>query len=147
MGAYYFILCFTLINGITARKHRKWYVASTFFVIFTFAALRKYTIGIDLELHYARNFERIAALPWSEVPSFIAYDPGFNILCKLISYISTDPQVFIAVTSLIVFGSVARYIYINGKRESNRIYKSLYLWAFAYFHQWSSYNIHKAVQS
>lgn len=111
MGAYYFILCFTLINGITARKHRKWYVASTFFVIFTFAALRKYTIGIDLELHYARNFERIAALPWSEVPSFIAYDPGFNILCKLISYISTDRQVFIAVTSLIVFGSVARYIY------------------------------------
>lgn len=115
MGAYYFILCFTLINGITARKHRKWYVASTFFAIFIFAALRKYTIGIDLELHYARNFVRIASLPWSEVPSFIAYDPGFNILCKLISYISTDPQVFIAVTSLIVFGSVARYIYINGK--------------------------------
>lgn len=115
MGTYYFILCFTLINGITGRKHRKWYVASTFFVIFVFAALRKYTIGIDLELHYARNFEHIAALPWSKVPSFIAYDSGFNVLCKLISYISTDRQVFIAATSLIVFGSVARYIYINGK--------------------------------
>lgn len=111
MGAYYFILCFILINGITARKHRKWYVVSTFLVVFVFAALRKYTIGIDLELHYARNFERIAKLPWSEVPSFIAYDPGFNILCKLISYISTDRQAFITVTSLIVFGSVARYIY------------------------------------
>lgn len=111
MGVYYSILCFTLINGITAKKHRKWYVMSTFFVIFAFAALRKYTIGIDLELHYARNFERIANLPWNEVPSFIAYDPGFNVLCKLISYISADRQVFIAITSLIIFGSVARYIY------------------------------------
>ena len=77
--------------------------------------MRKYTIGIDLELHYAKNFERIAILPWSEVPSFIAYDPGFNILCKLISYISTDRQAFIVITSLIVFGLVGRYIYINGK--------------------------------
>lgn len=115
MGVYYFILFFILINGVTAKKHRMWYVTSTFFAIFLFAALRKYTIGIDLELHYARNFERIAILPWSEVPSFIAYDPGFNILCKLISYISTDRQIFIVITSLIVFGSVGRYIYINGK--------------------------------
>lgn len=115
MGVYYFILFFILINGVTAKKHRMWYVVSTFFVIFLFAALRKYTIGIDLELHYARNFERIAILPWNEVPSFIAYDPGFNILCKLISYISTDRQAFIVITSLIVFGSVGRYIYINGK--------------------------------
>ena len=115
MGVYYFILFFILINGVTAKKHRMWYVVSTFFVIFLFAALRKYTIGIDLELHYAKNFERIAILPWSEVPSFIAYDPGFNILCKLISYISTDRQAFIVITSLIVFGLVGRYIYINGK--------------------------------
>ena len=115
MGVYYFILFFILINGVTAKKHRMWYVVSTFFVIFLFAALRKYTIGIDLELHYARNFERIAILPWNEVPSFIAYDSGFNILCKLISYISTDRQAFIVITSLIVFGSVGRYIYINGK--------------------------------
>ena len=115
MGAYYFILFFLLINGATAKKHRMWYVTSTFFIVFLFAALRKYTIGIDLNLHYARNFERIAMLPWDEVPSFIAYDPGFNILCKLIGYISTDRQVFIMITSLIVFGSVGRYIYINGK--------------------------------
>lgn len=115
MGVYYFILFFILINGVTAKKHRMWYVFSTFLIIFLFAALRKYTIGIDLELHYAKNFERIAILPWSEVPSFIAYDPGFNILCKLISYISTDRQAFIVITSLIVFGLVGRYIYINGK--------------------------------
>lgn len=42
---------------------------------------------------------------------WIQNDSGFNILCKLISYISTDRQAFITVTSLIVFGSVARYIY------------------------------------
>lgn len=111
MGVYYFILCFVLINGVTAKKHRKWYVCSTFLLIFLVAALRKYTIGIDLGLHYAINFERIALLPWSEVPSYIAYDPGFNVLCKLVSYISADDQMFIIVTSFIVFGSIARYIY------------------------------------
>ena len=111
MGVYYFVLVFLLLNGVTAKKHRRWYVVSTFFVVFLVAALRKYTIGTDLELHYARNFERIATLSWSDVPSFVAYDPGFNILCKLISYISTDRQMFIVITSLIVFGSVARYIY------------------------------------
>lgn len=99
---------------MTARKHRKWYVISTFAVIILFAALRKYTVGIDLELHYAINYERIAALSWGDVPSFIAYDSGFNILCKLLSYISPDRQFFIVVTSLIVFGSIGRYIYRHG---------------------------------
>lgn len=130
MGVYYFILFFILINGVTAKKYRMWYVVSTFFAIFLFAALRKYTIGIDLELHYARNFERIAILPWDEVPSFIAYDPGFNILCKLISYISTDRQAFIVITSLIVFGSVGRYIYINGKDVVLEIF--MFLVSFCY---------------
>lgn len=33
MGAYYFILCFILINGITARKHRKWYWLGLYVVL------------------------------------------------------------------------------------------------------------------
>ena len=108
MGAYYFILCFILINGITARKHRKWYVVSTFLVIFVFAALRKYTIGIDLELHYARNFERIAKLPWSEVPSFIA--------CMQITRFRNP---LIKCIEIVVIKSQTNWKALNNKRRLN----------------------------
>lgn len=111
MFIYYLLLLFILMNGILAKNNRRWFVYSTFTLIFLIAALRKYTIGIDLELHYAINFERIANLSWAEAIEYPAYDVGLNILCKLFSYISNDRQIFIICTSAIIFYSVARYIY------------------------------------
>ena len=74
MFIYYLLLLFILMNGILAKNNRRWFVYSTFTLIFLIAALRKYTIGIDLELHYAINFERIANLSWAEAIEYPAYD-------------------------------------------------------------------------
>ena len=111
MFIYYVLLLFILFNGFVNGKNRRWFVISSFSLFFIIAALRKYTIGIDLNLHYAINFERIANLTWSEVLTYPAYDVGLNILCKIFSYISDDRQIFIIGTSAIISYSVAKYVY------------------------------------
>lgn len=111
MHIYYLLLVFVMVNGLLGEKNRRWFVLSTFSLFFIIAALRKYTIGIDLNLHYAINYERIANLSWSEAVIYPAYDPGLNILCKIFSYISHDRQIFIIGTSAIISYSVAKYIY------------------------------------
>lgn len=116
----YIVLLFTiLINGLLSyslnRKHyKKWFVASSFFMIILVAALRSTNIGKDLSGHYAANFVLIANTNWSDLANFTTngmYDIGFVVFCKVLSFISVDPQCFIVATSLITFASIGLYIY------------------------------------
>lgn len=94
--------------------NRKWFVGSSFFFITVLAAFRKYTVGIDLEAHYANRYSTIAHLPWSQLTSFYkahTYDLGFIVFDKILGTISDNPQFFIIVTSVIIYGLTARYIY------------------------------------
>nr|WP_294492640.1 EpsG family protein [uncultured Mediterraneibacter sp.] len=111
---YIFVLFIILLNGILNGKKRKVFVISSFALIILVAALRKYTVGIDLAEHYASRFTAIANLSWEQIPTFYmihTYDFGFLIFDKLLGYISDNPQIFIIATSVIIYGSVARYIY------------------------------------
>lgn len=114
MSVYYLVLAAILINGIFFGKKRKWYVFSTFFLIILVAALRSTDIGIDLAGHYARDYVVIAKSNWnsfSQLLTLTGYDPGFVVLCKILGYISVDPQCFIVITSIFIYFSVATYIY------------------------------------
>ena len=114
MYIYIVILTIILINGILFGKKRKWFVFSSFMILILFSGLRKYTVGIDLASHYANRFTVIANLGWRELSNFYhvhTYDMGFIVFDKILGIISDNPQWFIFVTSFIVYGSNARYIY------------------------------------
>lgn len=114
MGIYFFILIYIILGRLFAKQHRKFYLISCFGLLILVAAFRDYSIGIDLSKHYARNFTYIASADWSKMYKFTqlgGYDIGFVVFCKLISYISTNVQWFIIVSSVITFGLIGRYIY------------------------------------
>ncbi|MFQ9927678.1 MAG: EpsG family protein [Anaerobutyricum soehngenii] len=134
MSIYYLLLAVVLINGIFFGKKRKWYVFSTFFLIILVAALRSTDIAIDLAGHYARDYEVIAKSGWNAFPQLVTltgYDPGFIVFCKLIGYISADPQCFVAITSIFIYFSVAVYIY---KYSDDVVLETfLFITSFMYF--------------
>lgn len=114
MYIYFIVLLLIMLNGAFFGNKRKWFISSSFGLIILLSALRKFTVGIDLSSHYANRFITIANLKWIELPIYQTkhtYDLGFIIFDKIISCISDNPQWFIIVTSIIIFGSVARYIY------------------------------------
>lgn len=114
MYIYLGVLAIILINGLMLGHKRKWFVFSSFFLLILLAALRKYTVGIDLGLHYANNHTVIAKLPWSKIIQYYeesTYDLGFVIFVRILGMISENSQIFIIVTSVVVYGINARYIY------------------------------------
>lgn len=115
MEIYWFVLSYMILGRIFAKRHKKIYVVSCFVLLILVAGLRNYSIGIDLERHYARNFSIIANTDWKNLSKFTyvgGYDMGFVVFCKFISYLSSDPQCLIMISSIITFGLIGRYIYL-----------------------------------
>ena len=135
MIIYLFLMCIILINSVFLKNRRKAFILTSFGLLIIVAALRKDTVGVDLYLHYAPNFETIARLDWGNVGGYFTgvgqYDIGYVFFCKALSLISGDKQFFIFVTSVIILGSLARFIY----RYSSRIELDtlLVLTTFTYF--------------
>lgn len=114
MYIYWLVLIAIILNGMLMGNNRKYFIGSSFFLVTLLAALRKYTVGIDLEVHYADRFSTIAHLPWNQLTTYQkahTYDFGFIVFDKVLGLISDNPQIFIVVTSIIIYGLVARYIY------------------------------------
>lgn len=113
MGVYIFVLAFILINGLLAGQKRGWFIFSTFSLIIVIAAIRDTTVGIDLHLHYAASYEFLSTANWNEIIDFEfgGYDLGFKVLCRLLGYISTDSQFFVAFTSVVSYSAVALFLY------------------------------------
>ena len=113
MEIYWFVLSYMILGRIFAKRHKKIYVVSCFVLLILVAGLRNYSIGIDLERHYARNFSIIANTDWKNLSKFTyvgGYDMGFVVFCKFISYLSSDPQCLIMISSIITFGLIGRYM-------------------------------------
>lgn len=113
MGIYIFVLAFILINGLLAGHKRGWFIFSTFFLIIVIAAIRDITVGTDLSLHYATSYKFLSTANWSDIIAFEfgGYDLGFKVLCRLLGYISTDPQFFVMFTSVVSYSALAIFLY------------------------------------
>ena len=115
MEIYFIILSLIALNGLLFGKKRKWFVISSFLILIVVAALRSSQVGVDLQLHYIPNYEKIANISWGQVGSYFVgrgqYDIGFVYLCKLLSVCSDDGQFFIVATSIFIFASFALFIY------------------------------------
>ena len=86
---------------------------------FLLLALRAGTIGVDLK-NYFKMFEKTAKSPWEKI---FVYDEenvevGYQILCKLISFISTDKQVFLAIIAILSLFPIA---YLFARESKNAV--------------------------
>lgn len=90
-------------GGKNRRVQQKFGLLFLFFVLYFFAAFRAETVGGDLE-HYIPHFREICSvINFSDIFDLRSsnYEPGYTILCWLISRISNSVFVFLAITSFI----------------------------------------------
>ena len=101
-------------NG--SRKGKKYFIVFIFGAIYLVNALRSPLIGIDLNKYYAPHFAHFAQIPWNNLQSVTIsgdWELGFCAFCKLLTYISTDTQFFIAVSSAVIVLPYGYLIYKN----------------------------------
>ena len=120
----YFILAgFIPLYGLLTRANKNSFNKKQFiFIVFglmtLISGLRASTIGIDLDLHYADNYKLISSVDWGNIPKFAVlkqYDAGYCYFTKLLTYISTDVQFYIFVTSVFIYGVHGYFIYKKSK--------------------------------
>lgn len=113
MTIYLVTLVIALLGGLfhvnKSYRSRRRYVFFIFSIIILISALRHYTIGIDLKNQYYNLFIRVADMNWSDIGN-TAYDVGYVVFNKIISMFTTNPQWFIAIHSIIVFGITGWFI-------------------------------------
>ena len=100
------------------------------------SALRASTIGIDLDLHYAKNYELISSVNWSDIPIFAVskqYEVGYCYFTKLLTYISTDVQFYIIFTSVVIYGVHGYFFY---KKSEDVILSSSLFMFFCLFYMY-----------
>lgn len=116
----YFVLAgFIPLYGFLTHANRnnfrkKQFVFVVFGIMTLISALRASTIGIDLDLHYAKNYELISSVNWSDIPIFATlkqYELGYCYFTKLLTYISTDVQFYIIFTSVVIYGVHGYFFY------------------------------------
>ncbi len=128
-----FLFISIILNIFLFNKNRKWFIIISFFELFIVAALRKYTVGIDLKGHYANNFITLGKMEWGKINYIIEskssfYDFGLIIFMKAVSSICKSQQFFIIVTSAITYGLIGRYIY----KHSDNVYLETFLFITTY---------------
>lgn len=136
MAIYIGIIAFTVLLGIIINANetnykKKFFLITIFSLIAVFSALRSKNVGMDTEQFFSM-YNVIRALSWDRLHE-LRYEWGYMILCKLLSYISTSPQLLIIVSSIFISFSVGRFIYKN----STDVVMSTYI--YITFNIWSMY--------
>lgn len=138
----YFVLAgFIPLYGFLTHANRnnfrkKQFVFVVFGIMTLISALRASTIGIDLDLHYAKNYELISSVNWSDIPIFATlkqYELGYCYFTKLLTYISSNVQFYIIITSIIVYGLHGYFFY---KKSEDVILSSSLFMFFCLFYMY-----------
>lgn len=113
MGIYIAVLVLALsgvlFNVNKSFRTKRRYIFFIFSILILISALRKYTIGIDLNRQYYNLFIRVTSMEWGDIGE-TAYDIGYVAFNKLIATLTDDPQWFIAAHSIIVLGITGWFI-------------------------------------
>ena len=104
-------------------KKTKLYVVLCFAALTVIAAIRASTVGVDTG-QFCRAYTLIGLTPWGSLGDSFRYEWGFQILCKLLNCISNDPQLLIAVSSVVINVPIGIFIY----RNSPKIELSIFLY-------------------
>lgn len=133
MIPYYFLLGIPIFQSVCLSKasnkplHKKQFtVAVTFFILlFLLMSLRHRTVGDDV-VNYINLFYNIARTNWNAL--FVKFDdiePGYVVLNKLISYISTDEQFFLIATTVIILLPIS--IFYSKKSENTVVSMAIFM--------------------
>lgn len=119
MGIYLILLIFITVYSIVGDVNKNNLRKKTFLIISfglcaVISMLRKYTVGIDMNAIYKPVFESIKLLSFNSLNK-INIEIGFVFFNKILSLISSDVQVLIIVSSLIIYPIYGWFIYKNSK--------------------------------
>ena len=125
----YIISLFLVFCFYTAIKPRAYsfsrnrrFIIISFMLIILVSALRKYTVGIDLNKYYYNSFIRYLSWDWADVVNN-TYESGFYYFMLIIGKVFHEPQAFIALSSIITFGIIGWFILKN----SEDVYLSVFI--------------------
>jgi len=110
---YYLIYAILKQNRINSKKLRKWSVAIITLQLILILALRDSTVGIDVS-NYLLHFRFIAENPFSAMVE-IRHELGYKVLNKVVSFFSTNNQVFLTIVAILSIAPVGRFIYKNSR--------------------------------
>lgn len=111
------------LNNKGMTKKKKIYLTVFFGICVTLiASIRSFSVGVDT-VQYYYSYKYIADNSWEKILG-LRYEQGFIYLCKILSYINSNPQTIIVVSSLIIFPSISYFIY----KYSKNIYMSFYFY-------------------
>ncbi|MBQ8904077.1 MAG: EpsG family protein [Oscillospiraceae bacterium] len=134
MAVYIGLFALAVILGIplAGRKSSKpgkiIYLSVMFVLMFLLSAFR-YGMGNDY-FSYIRIYDIICSTPWSEITTLV-YEPLFTLVTKLISMISTNPEVMYIIYSVLILAPVAYSIY----RYSDNVWISVAVYlCFTFFY-------------
>lgn len=138
----YFVLAgFIPLYGFLTHANRnsfrkKQFIFVVFGIMTLISALRATSIGIDLDLHYAKNYQLISSVSWSDIPVFAAlkqYELGYCYFTKILTYISSNVQFYIIITSIIIYGVHGYFFY---KKSEDVILSSSLFMFFCLFYMY-----------
>lgn len=105
------------------EKKSKVYVVLCFAALTLIAAVRATTVGVDTS-QFCRAYTYIGITPWGSLGDSFRYEWGFLVLCKMLNYISSDPQFLLLATSLLINVPIGIFIY----RNSSKVELSIFLY-------------------
>ena len=109
----YFFALFVLVYEFKEHK-RNFFLSLTFGVgLFLLMALRKYTVGVDLE----RYVSFYSNLDDFNMDLDIPYEPGYILLLYFLKAIGAGEQVYIALVSALAITSFSFFIYLYSKNS------------------------------
>ena len=113
-----FITAFVVRKAkISESKRNMWIATISFLTLTILLGLRHPSMGVDLgyqsEIGYLASHKVISNMSWKtvlELRSFLNYEKGYVVFCKLIGCISDDAQLFLFVCSAASFFSIFHII-------------------------------------
>lgn len=125
MGIYIAIMAFIALFGAVLSHgengNKKAYLIACFALLTVVASIRASTVGADTAM-YARSYVAIGSSSWTSLTSSFRYEWGFLVLCKLLGYVTRDPQLLIAVSSLLINIPIAIFIYRNSPKPELSVF-------------------------
>jgi len=109
----YILIIMVIVNLLKLKPDSKKKISRCIFIILVIvSAIRQNTVGKDT-LQFWNFFRQIEI--YNESIFSIRTEIGFNLLCKILTYITSEPQILLIATSIFINCMVYRFIEKNSK--------------------------------
>lgn len=125
VAALVFMVLLRLLLPRDSARSRRIFALACFFILTFIAACRAPEVGRDTTLFIERAFDRIRIRNFRETFALSTWlEPGFRLLCYVISRFTANGQWLVVVSSVLIHGSVSLFIY----RHAKNVYLAFYLY-------------------